>query len=80
MSITPINTLPVQQFIQTVKTADSSRQQEVRLDIATAKNLAFTLGIVMARLQGDLEKLVAESKSSEDDGTIVVNMDAGSGW
>jgi hypothetical protein len=80
MSITPINTIPIQQFIQTVKTADSSRQQEVRLDIATAKNLAFTLGIVMSRLQGDLEKFVAENKNSQNDDTIIVNLDAGSGW
>lgn len=79
MSVTPLNTIPIQQFIQTVKTADSSRQTEVRLDITAAKNLAFTLGMVMARLQGDLEKLVVENKTT-DDQTIVVNLDPGSGW
>ena len=42
--IDPINTFPVQQFIQTVKGADASRAKEVRLDIDSAKRLAFTLG------------------------------------
>lgn len=73
-----LNTIPVQQFIQQVKTADASKQKEVRLDIQTAKNLAFTLGIVMSRLEGDLEQLLsAQTESSE---TIEVNIDQGSGW
>lgn len=79
MSVTPLNTFPIQQFIQAVKTADSSKQPEVRLDIATAKNLAYTLGMVMSRLEGDLEKLVSENKTAQEE-PIIVNLDAGSGW
>jgi hypothetical protein len=45
----------------------------------TAKNLAFTLGVVMSRLHGDLEKLVADSKNNNDE-VIQVNIDSGSGW
>lgn len=75
----PLNTIPIQQFIQQVKTADASRQREVRLTIEQAKNLALTLGIVMSRLEGDLEKLVAESKGSSDE-VIEVKMDGGAGW
>lgn len=73
-----LNTIPVQQFIQQVKTADASKQKEVRLDIQTAKNLAFTLGIVMSRLEGDLEQLLAAQTESSE--TIEVNIDQGSGW
>ena len=44
-----------------------------------AKNLAFTIGIVMSRLQGDLEKLVVQSKGGTDD-VIQVVLDGKSGW
>ena len=80
MSIEPVNTAPLQQFIQQVKSAENSRSKEVKLDIVQAKNLAFTLGIVMSRLHGDLERLVAESKQSNADETIEVRLDGGAGW
>ena len=66
----PLNTLPIQQFISTVKSADSSKSREVKIDINTAKRLAFTLGEVMARLNGDLEKII-QSKSSSDENIVV---------
>ena len=77
-TVEPLNTKPLQLFIQQVKSAESSQARELKLDIATAKNLAFTLGIVMSRLEGDLEKLVADSKGSDEE--IEVNLDGGSGW
>ena len=78
MSIEPINTIPIQQFIKQVQSADASNQREIRVDIVTAKSLAFTLGIVMGRLQGDLEKFVKENAgSSVDDIVIQVGSDGG---
>lgn len=79
MSIEPLNTSSIQQFIQQVKSAESSRARELRLDITQAKNLAFTLGIVMARMNGDLEKFVKENASSEI-GDIEVVIGADSDW
>ncbi len=75
----PLNTSAIQNFIQMVKSAEGSNAKEVRLPIAQAKNLAFTLGITMARLHGDLEKLVKESKSNTDE-VIEVNMNMGGKW
>ena len=75
--IEPLNTIPLQQFLQQVKSADASRAKEVKLEISAAKNLAFALGIVMSRMHGDLEKLVAESKNSDDE-VIQINLDGGS--
>ena len=75
--VEPLNTIPLQQFLTAVKAAENSRARELKLDIATAKNLAFTLGIVMSRLHGDLEKLVSESKNSDDE-VIQINLDGGS--
>ena len=78
-TIDPLNTIPLQQFLQQVKNAEGSRAREIKLDINTAKNLAFTIGIVMSRLHGDLEKLVKESNSSNNE-TIEVKLDGGTGW
>lgn len=74
-----INTAPIQQFIQKVKAADSSHAKEVKLDLLSAKNLAYTLGMVMSRLNGDLEKiLLSQSKSNNE--TIEVKLDGGNNW
>ena len=73
----PLNTLPIQQFISQVKAADSSNSKDVKLDIQNAKRLAFTLGEVMARLNGDLEQILQKSSTDE---VIQVSMDGGSSW
>ena len=80
MSTNQINTLPIQQLIQMVKVAEQSKAKEVRLDINQAKTLAFTLGEVMTRLHGDLEKILDEKieKLSQEQ-VIEINMDSG-GW
>ena len=78
-TVEPLNTIPLQQFLNAVKAAENSRAREVKLDIATAKNLAFTIGAVMSRLHGDLELLVAQSKGNTDE-VIEVKLDGGSGF
>ena len=80
MSTDPINTMPIQQLIQMVKVAEQSKAREVRLDITQAKTLAFTLGEVMSRLHGDLEKILDEKiEKLNQDQIIEINMDSG-GW
>ena len=39
----PINTAPIENFIKQVKAADNSRSNDIKMDIDSAKNLAFTL-------------------------------------
>jgi len=73
----PINTIPLQQFLQAVKSAENSKSRELKMPIDQAKNLAFTIGIVMSRLHGDLEKFVAENKGSNNE-VIEVSVDGGS--
>jgi len=73
-----LNTLPIQQFINAVKGADASKQREVKLDIQAAKRLAFTLGEVMTRLNGDLEALLLKKTQQED--VVQVQLDGGSKW
>lgn len=76
----PINTIPIQQFIQVVKTAESSNQKEIKIPLTQAKALAYALGIVMANHQGRLEKLIVDNKSNESDEVVTVTMDGGSDW
>ena len=78
-SVEPINTAPIQQFIQQVKSADAGRAKDIRLEMQNAKRLAFTLGEVLARLNGDLEKLLIDQARGENE-VIQIQMDAGSSW
>ena len=78
-TVEPLNTIPLQLFIQQVKSAESSQSREIKIDIATAKNLAFTLGIVMTKLNGNLEEILAKKYSKEDE-VVQISMDGGNSW
>jgi len=75
----PLNTAPIQQFIQQVRSADAGKAKEVKLDLQQAKRLAFCLGETMSRLEGDLEEILSRQSSGSND-VIEVKMDGGSHW
>lgn len=75
----PINTAPIQQFIQIVKSAESSNQKDIRIPLAQAKNLVYALSTVLANQQGRLEQLIIDNKSAGED-VVTVSMDGGAGW
>ena len=75
----PLNTIAIQQFISQVKSADASRSKDVTLEIQQAKRLAFTLGEVMTRMNGDLEALLIKKNNTEEE-TIEVRLDGGNSW
>lgn len=72
----PINTFPIQQFLQQVKAADYAQQKEIRLDIKTAKNLAYCLGEVNAKLLEDYDSLLSRLLQNSGQ-SITVQMDGG---
>lgn len=76
----PLNTAPIQTFIQQVKSADASKAKEVKLDLQNAKRLAFCLGEVMTRLNSDLEELLYKQSKNSNSDTIEIKMDGGSDW
>ena len=80
MSTDPLNTSSIQSFINIVKGADASQAREVKLNIQQAKALAYTLGIVMSRLHGDLEKFVKENAVAKEDEAVEVQLDGGNKW
>ena len=73
----PINTFPLQQFIEQVKITTMSQQREIKLDIHTAKILAFTIGEVNSKLLQDYDKLLAELKSNNNNDIVELKMDGG---
>jgi hypothetical protein len=72
----PINTIPIQQFIQQVKAADLTQQREIKIDLKTAKALAYCLGEVTAKLLEDYDTIIKKLEASSG-GSITVNMDGG---
>ncbi len=72
----PINTQPMLQFIQQVKAADLSQQREIKLDIKTAKALAYCLNEVNAKLVENFDTLFKRLESSAGS-NVYVSMDGG---
>jgi len=73
---TPINTIPIQQFIQQVKSADLTQQREIKMDIKTAKMLAYCLGEINAKLVEDFDTLYKKLENSTGN-SVTVSMDGG---
>lgn len=75
----PLNTFPIQNFINQVKSAEKSRTTEVRLTLEQAKNLSHCLSLVMCRLNEDLEKLLL-SQNKPDSENIEIQINNTHGW
>ena len=72
----PINTVPLQQFIQQVKAAELAQQKEIKLDMKTAKLLALAIGEVSAKLIEDMDELMSRLQQNAS-GDITIRMDGG---
>ena len=72
----PINTIPIQQFIQQVKSAEQTNQKEIRIDLRTAKNLVYCLAEVNAKLLENYDSLLSELRKSTNQ-EIELQMDGG---
>ena len=75
MSADKLNTVALQQFMNQVRGAETSNQREIRIDIATAKTLSYTIGLAMTRLAGNYEGLM--QAQAKEDPVITVQMDGG---
>lgn len=72
----PINTYPIQQFIQQVRAAEMSQQKEIKLDIKSAKMLAFCLAEVNSKLLEDYDNLLQKVMQNTGQ-SVSVQMDGG---
>lgn len=71
------NTIPIQQFIQQVKSADLSNQKEIKLDIKTAKNLAYCINELNSKLVENYETVLEKIINSQSLNSVSVQMDGG---
>lgn len=71
----PLNTLPIELYLEKVRIARKSGQKTVSLTINEASLLEDSLAVVMTRLAGEMDELIQANQQSED---IVIKMDGGS--
>lgn len=72
----PINTLPIQQFIQQVRAAEIAQQREIKLDIKSAKMLSYCLAEVNSKLLEDYDTILQKLMQSTGQ-SISIQMDGG---
>ena len=71
----PLNTLPIELYLERVRIARKSGQKTLNLSIDEATMLEDALAVVMTRLAGDLDAIIQSNTQSDD---IVIKMDGGS--
>ena len=71
----PLNTLPIEMFLEKARIARKSGQKSLNLPIDEVMLLEDTLAVVMTRLVADLDAVIQATQQSED---IVIKMDGGS--
>jgi len=75
--IDQINTNPINQFIQLIRTAELTQQREVKIPIQQARLLNLTLLEVMNKLNQDYESLFNKLQHAAEPASITVAMDGG---
>lgn len=69
----PLNTLPIEDFLDKTRVAIKSNQKNLTLTIKEATDLQNSLAVVMTRLSGELD----QSSSAGSAGNIEVRMNGG---
>jgi hypothetical protein len=68
-----LNTIPIEDFLDTVRVAIKSNQKNVTLSIKEATDLQNSLSVVMTRLSGQLDDIATNNTNA----TVSINMDGG---
>lgn len=72
-----INTAPITQFIQQVRSADLGQTKEIKMSLQQARLLSYALTEVLAKLTRDYETLFNDLKRSVGEEVVTVTMDGG---
>jgi len=73
-----INTLHIELYLEKARIANKSGQKTLVLDIKEAVALSDSLAVVMTRLTGQLEDLIAKSQRTQPQEEVIqVSMDGG---
>jgi hypothetical protein len=74
----PLNTIPVENYLNKVRIASKSHQKTVVLSIDEAEQLATSLSIIMTRLSGELDAILMQIQNqTPQEETVQVQMDGG---
>jgi hypothetical protein len=71
----PLNTLPIEDYINRARIAGKSNQKQVILDIKEAIALADSLAVVMTRLSGELDQIISSAQPAGS--STQIKMDGG---
>lgn len=69
-----LNTLPIEDFLEKARIAIKSNQKTVNFTIKEVTDLQNSLSIIMTRVAGELDQILAENKTPD---TIQIKMDGG---
>lgn len=69
-----LNTLPIEDFLEKTRIAIKSNQKSLTLTIKEATDLQNSLSIVMTRLSGNLDQMMANNQFPDK---IEIKMDGG---
>jgi hypothetical protein len=69
-----LNTLPIEDFLNKTRIAIKTGQKSVTLTIKEATDLQNSLSVVMTRLTGEMDQILASAQQSS---SVEVNMDGG---
>jgi hypothetical protein len=69
----PLNTLPIEDFLDKTRVAIKSNQKNLTLSIKEATDLQNSLAIVMTRLSGDIDQVSSTGATSD----IEIRMNGG---
>lgn len=72
-----INTTPITQFIQQIRTAELSQQKEVKLPMQQARLISLALAEVLEHMNRDWETLYHALKQTANPDIVSVEMDGG---
>ena len=70
----PLNTLPIEMYLEKVRIARKSGQKSINLSINDASLLEDSLAVVMTRLAGNFDEIIRNNQQSDD---IVIKVDGG---
>ena len=74
----PLNTIPVENYLNKVRIASKSHQKVVNLPIDEAEQLAASLTIIMTRLSGELDAILNQlQQQTPQEEVVQVQMDGG---
>jgi hypothetical protein len=68
-----LNTLPIEDFLDKARVAIKGNQKNLTLTIKEVADLQNSLSIVMTRLSGEMDQILANAQPSN----VVIKMDGG---